>query len=348
MKYTATYIADLQEAQANVPHLEALKGKTVLITGANGLICSALVDFLLVLNDTLQMDIRLILAARSLQKTRERYGQKLERDDVLFLQYDAMNEFQCETKPDYIIHGASPANPKQYAETPVDTMLANIIGLNNILKYAAENTTQRVLYISSSEVYGRKEGNEPFHNGEYGFVDVLNARSCYPSAKRACETLCASYREQYKVDSVIVRPGHIYGPTATRSDTRASTQFFYDVLDGHDIIMKSAGSQIRSYCYVVDCVSAILTVLLNGGAVQAYNISNVSSVITIRELAEMIANAAGKQIVFENPSDKELKGYTSMSNSSLDSEELEKLGWQGQFTAQRGITHTLNILKGQS
>ena len=62
----------------------------------------------------------------------------------------------------------------------------------------------------------------------------------------------------------IVRPGHIYGPTATRKDNRVSTAFAYNASDGKDIIMKSDGAQIRSYCYMLDCASAILYVLLKG------------------------------------------------------------------------------------
>ena len=144
----------------------------------------------------------------------------------------------------------------------------------------------------------------------------------------------------------MVRLGHVYGPTATRSDTRASSQFFYDVIDGHDIVMKSAGSQIRSYCYVVDCVSAIITVLINGESGKAYNISNPASVVTIRKLAEQIARSSGKKVVFANPSDEEKKGYNLMDNSSLDSRLLEDLGWQGLFDLKTGVEHTIKTIEG--
>ena len=110
--------------------------------------------------------------------------------------------------------------------------------------------------------------------------------------------------------------------------------------------MKSAGSQIRSYVYVLDCVSAIITVLLNGESGKAYNVSNPDSVVTIRELAEQIAICSGKKVLFENASDEEKKGYNLMDNSSLDSSKLIKLGWKGLFSMKKGVHHTIKILSG--
>ena len=324
--------------------MDLIKDSSVLITGATGLVCSAITDFLLNLNDTIDAGVTVYVAARSKDKAEHRFGTQMMRPDVVFVEYDALRETEWDFTVDYIIHGASPANPVLYAKQPVETMLANLLGMNNILNYTQSHNTKRVLFISSSEVYGIKDNSEPYGDAEYGYVDILNPRACYPSAKRACETLCAAYGSEYGVESVIVRPGHIYGPTATRTDTRASSQFFYDVLDGHDIVMKSAGTQIRSYCYVVDCVSAILAVLLNGEFGKAYNISNSASVVTIRDLAEQIAKSSGKKVVFENPSDEETKGYNLMDNSSLDSRLLESLGWRGLFDLNTGVEHTIKIL----
>ena len=346
MKYTYTYLNDLSLIQKVVPNIDNIKGCRILVTGATGLIGSAIVDFLSNLNDTMGFNVTIIVAVRSIEKAEERFKDRLYNDDIVFLEYDALKNICWELDIDYIIHAASPANPTLYMKQPVETMLANIFGMNNILNYAIEHNVKRVLFISSSEVYGKKENSNPFTDEEYGYIDILNPRACYPSAKRACETLCSSYMKEYNVDSVIVRPGHIYGPTATRQDTRASSQFFYDALDGHDIVMKSAGSQIRSYVYVLDCVSAIITVLLNGESGKAYNVSNPDSVVTIRELAEQIAICSGKKVLFENASDEEKKGYNLMDNSSLDSSKLIKLGWKGLFSMKKGVHHTIKILSG--
>lgn len=344
MNYSTIYKNDLKNVIENIPGIDSIKGKKILITGATGLVCSAVVDFLLHLNETKNAGVTVYIAARSQKKARNRFGGFLNRDDVIFVEYDALNDLCWNFNVDYIIHGASPANPSLYVKEPVETMLANILGMNNILKYASEHKIERVLFVSSSEVYGKKENNHPYGDEEYGYLDILNPRACYPSAKRACETLCVSYGIEHLVDSVIVRLGHIYGPTATRKDTRASSQFFFDVLDGNDIVMKSAGTQLRSYCYVVDCVSAMMTVLIKGEKGKAYNISNPESVVTIRELAEQIAVCANRNVKFVNPSEQEQRGYNLMDNSSLDASLLLDLGWRGMFDLKTGVRHTLEIL----
>ena len=224
-------------------------------------------------------------------------------------------------------------------------MLSNFIGMKNLLDYANEKGVKKVLYISSSEVYGKKEGTEPYKSNEYGYIDLLNARNSYSVGKRAAETLCASYYDEYGVDSVIVRPGHIYGPTAVESDNRVSSAWAYAVARGENIVMKSDGSQIRSYCYCLDSASAILKVLLKGETVHAYNISNSNSIINIRGMAEILAKSAGVELKMELPSETEKKGFNPMSNSSLDSTELLNLGWKGLFDAERGFSHTVDILK---
>ena len=173
----------------------------------------------------------------------------------------------------------------------------------------------------------------------------MNPRNSYSVGKRAAETLCASYFAEYGVDSVIIRPGHIYGPTASESDNRVSSAWAYMVSRGENIVMKSDGSQIRSYCYCLDCASAILTVLLKGESVKAYNISNADSVISIRKMAEILSSSASVELKIELPTDAEKKGFNPMPNSSLDSTELCGLGWQGLFDAERGFSHTVAILK---
>ena len=224
-------------------------------------------------------------------------------------------------------------------------MLANFIGLANILKYAKTYNSKRVCYISSSEVYGKKEEVSAYAEEDYAFFDILNPRACYPSSKRAAETLMAAYYKEYGVYGVIVRPAYIFGPTLTEKDTRASSAFFTDVLDGRNIIMKSEGLQIRSYCYVIDAAAAILTAMINGSPSQAYNIGNPNAIASIRDLAKEIAYQAGREINFEIPTDEEKKSYNMMDNSILDSRKLTNLGWRPLFDLKTGVKHTLDILE---
>lgn len=186
-------------------------------------------------------------------------------------------------------------------------MLSNFVGINYLLDYAKKNSIKRVLYISSSEIYGKKEENTPYLPNQYGYIDLLNPRNSYSISKRASETLCISYAEEYNVESVIVRPGHIYGPCASITDNRVSSTWIYSAANGKDIIMKSNGEKIRSYCYCLDCASAILKILLTGKKLHAYNISNPSSVISIKDVALILTNYAKVNLKIEIPSDEEKK-----------------------------------------
>ncbi len=346
MKYTQAYIADIRETIDGIQGWEELKDKKILITGATGMIGSSVVELLHVMNEQYDAGITLYLAGRSKEKIWQRFSAFMTEKDFAFVPYDADVDQQFDIEPDYIIHGACKADPAAYREHPVETMLSNFVGVNTLLRLAVSAKSKRLLYLSSSEVYGKKEDNEPYKETEYGYVDILHSRACYPSSKRASETLCASYGAEYGVDTVIVRPGHIYGPTISRADSKASTQFTWNVVDGKDIVMKSAGDQVRSYCYTLDCAAAIVTVLLKGKNGEAYNISNRKSVVSIRDLAEMLARCGGKKIVFENPTDAEKRSYNLMSNSSLDAEKLEQLGWIPGYNLERGIKRTIEILQG--
>lgn len=338
-----TYREDILRA-LSVLDVDDLKGKRVLITGASGLIGSAVTDLLISCNQVKNAGITIYAAGRSTQKLSERFSYGL-KDGLIPVAYDATQAIHFDFPVDYIIHGASNASPDKYVSEPVDTMLANVIGVNELLSYAAKVQTKKVVYISSSEVYGKLAHGNPLVEDEYGSVDILSVRSAYPMGKRAAETLCVGYANQYGVDVSIVRPGHIYGPTALASDNRVSSLFARQAAEGRDLIMKSAGTQIRSYCHCIDCATAILTVLARGVSAQAYNISYRESVITIRQMAQILAKHAGVALIVDIPSAAEQAAFNPMDNSSLNSEKLEALGWQGCFDAELGFAHTIAVLK---
>ena len=326
--------------------LRSLSGSRIMVTGCTGLICSAIVDTLIRWNICHDEKIVIYAVSRNTDAVRERFKPYSEEQWFETDKYDATQPIDSlRTDCDFIIHGAGNASPGNIVREPVETMIANINGLKNLLDYSRKNGVKRLLYISSSEVYGRSEKTEPLSISDYGYINILDSRSSYSSAKRAGETMCVSYTDEYKVDSVIVRPGHVYGPTAKEDDSRVSSAWAYAVARGQDVVMKSNGAQIRSYCYVVDAASAIMRVLLSGDSMHAYNISNPDSVISIKEMAEIMAQAGGVEIKCDIPNEVEKKGFNPMLNSSLNSKELIDLGWEGKFDAEEGIEHTVSILR---
>ena len=340
------WLSDLDRVLQVVPELEQLSNHTVLITGASGLICSAVIDMLLRYNDSHDSNIHIIAAGRSYENMTLRFGSLLKRDDFEFIKYDAAcPDSSFDIHFDYIIHGASNASPDKIVMEPVETMMSNIMGLKLLLDHAKENNSERVLYISSSEVYGQNYSSSQYLEDEYGYIDILQPRNSYSVAKRAAENLCASYSAEYGVFTVIARPGHIYGPTASKKDRRVSSEWLHSAAGCKDIVMKSDGAQIRSYCYCLDCASAVLKILLCGEKGMAYNISNERSVISIKELAEMISQKSGVRLVREVPSESEVRQFNPMLNSSLNNARLLELGWRGCFQVEEGIEHSIQLLK---
>lgn len=340
------WFQDIDKVISFFPKLDFFENKKIMITGAAGLICSAITDILIRYNETHSNNIEIYAAGRWFEEMENRFFDYTKKSYFHFVKYDASKKNKININVDYIIHGASNAFPSAIVSQPVETMLSNFNGLYELLELAKTNKTKRVLYISSSEVYGEKESNEPYKEGEYGYIDLLNSRNSYSVGKRAAETLCASYSDEYGIETVIVRPGHIYGPTASSNDNRVASAFAYLAAKGENIIMKSDGLQLRSYCYCLDCAFAILTVLLKGKNKEAYNISNPDSIISIKEMAELLAKYGKVKLIQTQANKEEKKGFNPMSNSSLDSKNLESLGWKSLFSAAEGLKHTLIILRG--
>lgn len=343
---STTWLQDIDRIIAALPELSDLEGSRILITGAGGLICSAAADVLLRYNETHDGKIGVLAAGRNEERILKRFDRYVKESYFQFVLYDSTKE-----KPvlpegvDYILHGAGNASPGKIMKEPVETMISNFMGTLRLLQSMGQQNTKRMLYISSSEIYGKKEDNAPYGQEEYGYIDLLKARNSYSVGKRAAETLCISFGEEYGTETVICRPGHIYGPTALPDDNRVSSAWALAAARGEEIVMKSDGAQLRSYCYCLDCASAMFKVLLCGENGHAYNISNPDSIISIRQMAEILADAAGVRLRLELPTREEKRGFNPMSNSSLVSEALQQLSWRGQFNAVEGLGHTVTILR---
>ena len=342
---SAVYRADLETAIQHIVGADALRGSSVLVTGASGTIGSFLVDTLLQMNLSCGAGIRVIAAGRNRETLVRRFSWAGECAP-LCVNYDMRAPIGFDLQADYIIHAAGNASPAAFNGDPVGTIAGNVQGTLALLDYAKAHGAKRFLYVSSGEVYGTGHtGPDPLKENECGALDITSPRACYPSSKRAAETLCAAYSAQYGVDTVIVRPCHTYGPGMTEADNRAHAQFLRNALAGEEIVLKSAGEQMRSYSYVADCVSAMLTVLLGGECAKAYNLANPEARATIAQLAQAFAQAAGTKVVFALPTQAEIKDRSPIARQVLDTKKLEALGWRGAYPVQRGAEHALAILR---
>lgn len=339
------YIQDLEDGVRRTDCIKSLKGQKILITGASGLIGSYIIDMLMTANRLYALDILIYALGRDRRRLEARFLD-IKTDNLMYIEQDVCKPFEFCCEVDYIIHAASNAYPAAFSRDPVGTMMSNLEGTFQLLEYGRKYSAKRILFVSSGEVYGQYDGKSMTYTEQYsGYVDILQSRSCYPMSKRTAETLCSAYRAQYGSDVVIVRPCHTYGPNVTASDNRANVQFIDNACKGKDIVLKSEGKQLRSYCYIADCASAIITVLLKGGSGEAYNIAYSKAEVTIADFARIAAEQAGVTVRFELPDRKDLEERSPVTRQVLDSKKLEKLGWKGAFTVERGIKHILQILK---
>ena len=314
---------------------------SVLITGATGLIGVALVHYLVRQKVNEKSAFRIFVAGRKASDLLRKFGSNVE-----FVSYDALKPVTFDFDVDVIIHAASAASPELFVLNPVETMWANVFGVRELLEYARRVNARKVVYVSSSEVYGKATLREDgFKEEDYGFIDVLDVRSSYPMGKRAAETLCVSYAKEYGVDVSIVRPGHIYGPTASPKDRRVSSAFAWAAARGEPIVMKSAGTSRRSYTHCMDCASAIMTVVEKGSPGVAYNIANRDGICTIRQMAEIMADEGGVELRVEMPSVGESTMFNPMDNSCLDPSKLETLGWRGMIGYEEGFRQTVRTIR---
>lgn len=348
MLCNSLYKDDLRQTILHSVGIERLAGKKILITGGTGTIGSWLVDTLVEYNLIYNQSIDIYVAGRSTNKLKENYDALKSPEWIHFVQYDLFKNITFDFPVNYVIHAAGNAHPQAFNSDPVGTIMGNVCGTYNLLQYASTHGAERFLYISSGEVYGKGDLSfDSFPENYGGYVDPVAPRSSYPNSKRVTETLCISYWKQYGLENVIVRPSHTYGPVITDHDNRANAEFIQKAVAGQNIVMKTRGLQQRSYTYMADCASAILTVLNKGSAGEAYNIANKNSRCTISGFAEKLAAIANVEVCYGEPAEKERDSFSPIPKQVLDSTKLEKLGWNPRFSLDMGIKHVYEILKSK-
>ncbi len=319
--------------------IESLKGKSILITGATGLIGLNLIDALMLMGE-----VKVYAVGRSKEKALDRLGEYYSNPDFTFIEQDVQVPFDDNIVVDYIISGASNTHPLAYSKFPVETIMINVKGTENVLNLA-RRCSAAVILLSTVEVYGNAYGSDVFSEDYTGKLNLSNSRSCYTESKRVSEAMCQSYISEYQLDVKIVRLSRIFGPTMLLSDTKAGSQFIMKAIDNEDIVLKSNGDQYFSYTYVSDAVSAILFVLLHGNVGVAYNISSKACDIHLRDFAQICAEYNGKSVVFDLPSETESKGYSIATQAILDNRQLLNLGFVPYYTMRDAINRTIQILK---
>ena len=330
---------------------EKLHDRTLLLSGATGLIGSVLTDAVMYKNSKDGLNCRILAIGRNAEKARERFEAWWEMDLFHFISHDVNRPFSDSSgfAADFILHLASNTHPVAYATDPIGTITTNITGTQNMLELAAGSGRNcRFLFASSNEIYGENRRDvECFRESDLGYIDCNTLRAGYTESKRCGEALCQAYRKQKEMDVVIARFTRSYGPTLLQSDTKALSQFLGNALRGEDIVLKSKGDQLYSYTYATDAVSGLLTVMLSGESGEAYNIAEERFDIPLAEIARTLAALSGTRVVFDLPDAVEAAGFSKATKARLDGSKLRSLGWEARFNLKDGLGRTLSILSSR-
>ena len=336
--------------------MENFYNKTVLVTGATGLIGSHIIDALMKLEG-----VRVIALSRNENKLKEGFKEYIERDRFSYISADVTQDFAGllgkESEIDYIFHAASPMEGKIIQNYPVDVIKPNLNGAINCLEFLRKQTINknvngRLVLFSSVTVYSNNTDNDKtVLENDTDVTDFLESKSApYSQSKRMSEVIAQAYIKQYGCDVVIARLSTVYGNTRFRPDT-AFFQFIDTALAHRDIVMNTAGIGRRDNIYIDDAVNGLLKICIDGKKGEAYNVSSNGdggNYAAVDEVGQMIINDINKRnegkktkinLVYKQSFEGERK-----PGLKLDNTKLKKLGWNIKMTLKDGIHETINAI----
>lgn len=300
---------------------------TVLVTGATGRLGRYLFETLADIDLEFNLNMRIVGLVRSREKAQEVFGSLLDLPNIHIIDQDVNLPIVYEENIDYIFHTAGPAAPKDY-DAPVETLWAHINGTHNVMECARLHQTKRVFYVSTVEIYGEWKSDDKIKETDMGVMQHLNARACYPEAKRLCETMLASYKKEYGISYCGIRLCHTLGPGVSLTDGRGFAEFMDCALQNKDIVLHSDGGAMRTYTYVADAVNAMF-LIMDKGEDALYNVANEDNLISIRDLAGIIVKILPDRACKVRYSDEASKlQYLPFKLAILDTGKIRELGWK--------------------
>lgn len=304
--------------------------KTILVTGGAGFVGSSLVEGLI--KDTNNF----VVVVDNLKTGDKNKLPNAPKDNLKFIQCDVNNLDEIRSvfhtfSFDYVFHYAALVGVQRTLQNPIQ-VLKDINGIENILKLSKNTGVKKVIYSSSSEVYG-----EPVEYPQNEETTPLNSRLPYAIVKNVGEAFLKSYKQEFDLDFVIYRFFNTYGPK--QSKDFVISKFINAALNNIDITIYGDGSQTRTFCYVQNNVEATIKAAFSDEHInQTINIGSDIE-ISILELAKLIIRLTGSssKIVHLPPLEE-----GDMTRRRPDISKMKQLlGNNKIYTLEEGLTQVL-------
>jgi UDP-glucose 4-epimerase len=269
----------------------------VLITGGAGFIGSHLTTRHLGMGDKVAIIDNLSTSTiDNIQHLAEHPDCTYRVDDIL--RTDVMRELVSDC--DLIYHLAAAVGVEYVLENPLKTLTTNIRGTEIVLELAQE-LKKRVVLASTSEIYGKKNGNVPFREDSDRILGPTTVvRWSYSTTKAVDELLAMAYWREKRLPTVIVRPFNVIGPRQTGRYGMVVPRFIKQAMLGDPITVYDDGEQRRCFTYIDDAIDGLVALAASEDAAgEVFNLgSNFES--SIKDLAHKIKEMTNShsEIVF--------------------------------------------------
>lgn len=312
---------------AKLPLWQELKNKSLLITGATGMLGAYTALAAAQANKEFDLGIRLFLLGRNKEKTRELF----RGIEASFLFQDVREPVRHDDKFDYIIHAAGPVGPAVFRDNPLDVLSANTEGTMSLIRHVQKYGCEGFVLASTHEVYGKSPG-EKNEGSPISMPDIMDPRTCYIIAKQAAENALACAAFQYGTRVMPARLSRLYGPFMNMDSGLFICDFLKQAMTGRKIHVRGGANLLRPLCHVHDAAAALLYILIKGESMNVYNVQG-DELPTISEVAECIARSFDAAVILDMPetaSDKP-EGHW------LNTDKLKALGWRQRIPLGKGI-----------
>jgi dTDP-glucose 4,6-dehydratase/UDP-glucose 4-epimerase len=268
---------------------EQLRNESIFITGGTGLFGRWILESLVSANQAFNLNFKITILTRNPGAFREQAPHLAQNPIINFHQGDVINFDFPKENFTYIIHGATTsANETFRGEDPLRKFDTLVNGTRHVLEFATSCKIKRFLFLSSGAAYGTPSTGVDFITEDYsGAPDTCDVNSALGQAKRTAEFLCTYYAEKHQWSYSVARCFSFVGPFLPLDIHYAIGNFIKQALFEDSITVKGDGSPIRSYLYMGDLVTWLLTILLEGSNGQIYNVGS-DQAISIEGLAYLV------------------------------------------------------------